>query len=119
MLGTFVLSSDHYDAYYTKAMKVRRIIQDKTNDVLSKYDFILGPTTPDTAFEIGQNVKDPITMYLQDIFTVHANISGHPSISLPLGNHSNGLPFGIQLMAKPFQEKELFGFSKTLIDLFT
>ena len=116
MLGTFVLSSGYYDAYYTKAMKVRRLIQDKTNEVLSEFDMILGPTTPDTAFKIGENVKDPITMYLQDIFTVHANLSGHPAISLPLGNHTNGMPFGVQVMAKPFAEKELFAFSKELME---
>lgn len=115
MLGTFVLSSGYYDAYYTKAMKVRRLIQDKTNEVLSDYDVILGPTTPDTAFKIGENTKDPIKMYLQDIFTVHANMSGNPAISLPLGNHSNGLPFGIQVMGKQFGEKELFAFSHELM----
>ena len=116
MLGTFVLSSGYYDAYYTKAMKVRRLIQDKTNEVFGEFDMILGPTTPDTAFKIGENVKDPITMYLQDIFTVHANLSGNPAISLPLGNHSNGMPFGIQVMAKPFAEKELFAFSHELME---
>jgi aspartyl-tRNA(Asn)/glutamyl-tRNA(Gln) amidotransferase subunit A len=115
MLGTFVLSSGYYDAYYTKAMKVRRLIQDKTNEVFGEFDIILGPTTPDTAFKIGENVKDPITMYLQDIFTVHANLSGNPAISLPLGNHSNGMPFGVQVMAKPFAEKELFAFSQELM----
>ncbi len=117
MLGTFVLSSGYYDAYYTKAMKVRRVIQDKTNEVFKNFDFVLGPTTPDTAFKIGENVKDPITMYLQDIFTVHANISGNPAISLPLGSHSNGMPFGVQIMAKSFEEKQLFGFSDNLIKL--
>ena len=117
MLGTFVLSSGYYDAYYTKAMKVRRLIQDKTNEVLTEFDMILGPTTPDTAFKIGENVKDPITMYLQDIFTVHANLSGNPAISLPLGNHSNGMPFGVQVMAKPFAEKELFAFSQELMEI--
>ena len=117
MLGTFVLSSGYYDAYYTKAMKVRRLIQDKTKEVLTEFDVILGPTTPDTAFKIGENVKDPITMYLQDIFTVHANLSGNPAISLPLGNHSNGMPFGVQVMAKPFAEKELFAFSQELMEI--
>ena len=117
MLGTFVLSSGYYDAYYTKAMKVRRLIQDKTKEVLTECDVILGPTTPDTAFKIGENVKDPITMYLQDIFTVHANLSGNPAISLPLGNHSNGMPFGVQVMAKPFAEKELFAFSQELMEI--
>ena len=117
MLGTFVLSSGYYDAYYTKAMKVRRVIQQKTEEVFEKFDFVLGPTTPDTAFKIGENVKDPITMYLQDIFTVHANISGNPAISLPLGESSDGLPFGIQLMAKPFAEKDLFDFSSILMEI--
>ncbi len=116
MLGTFVLSSGYYDAYYTKAMKVRRVIQQKTEQVFKDFDVILGPTAPDTAFKIGENVKDPITMYLQDIFTVHANISGNPAISLPLGKHTNGLPFGIQLMTKPFEEELLFQFSKELMD---
>lgn len=117
MLGTFVLSSGYYDAYYTKAMKVRQLIKIKTDEVFSSFDFILGPTTPDTAFKIGENVKDPITMYLQDIFTVHANISGNPAISLPIGKHSNGMPFGLQVMANNFQEKELFNFSEYLMNL--
>jgi len=73
------------------------------------------PTTPTTAFEIGKNVDDPITMYLQDIFTVQANLSGNPAISLPLGNHSNGLPFGIQLMGKHFDEAGLLSFSDYLM----
>lgn len=117
MLGTFVLSSGYFDAYYTKAMKVRQVIKQKTDEVFNDFDFVIGPTTPDTAFKIGENVKDPITMYLQDIFTVHANMSGNPAISLPLGNHSNGMPFGLQIMADNFKEKELFNFSETLMNL--
>ena len=115
MLGTFVLSHGYYDAYYTKGQKVRRVIQDKTKAIFEDYDLILTPTTPSTAFEIGKNDKDPITMYLQDIFTVQANLAGNPAISLPIGNHSNGLPFGIQLMGKPFQEADLFAFSDYLM----
>jgi len=115
MLGTFVLSQGYYDAFYTKGQKVRRVIQNKTNDILAKYDFILLPTTPTTAFEIGKNVDDPITMYLQDIFTVQANLCGNPAISLPLGNHSNGLPFGIQVMGKHFDEGNLLSFSDYLM----
>lgn len=111
MLGTFVLSHGYYDAYYTKGQKVRRVIQNKTKAILDEYDFILTPTTPTTAFELGKNVDDPITMYLQDIFTVQANLSGNPAISLPLGEHSNGLPFGIQLVGKHFQEENLLAFS--------
>lgn len=115
MLGTFVLSHEFYDAYYTKGQKVRRMIQDRTNDIFKAHDFILTPTTPCTAFEIGKNIDDPITMYLQDIFTVHANLSGNPAISLPLGDHSNGLPFGIQIMANHFEEGKLLAFSNHLM----
>ena len=86
----------------------------------NKYDLIVSnPPYLSTkeAHKIGENVKDPITMYLQDIFTVHANLSGNPAISLPLGNHSNGMPFGVQVMAKPFAEKELFAFSQELMEI--
>ncbi|TAL61062.1 MAG: Asp-tRNA(Asn)/Glu-tRNA(Gln) amidotransferase subunit GatA [Bacteroidetes bacterium] len=117
MLGTFVLSSGYYDAYYSKAQKVRRVLRDKTNDILKKYDFILSPTTPGTAFKHG-DVKDPIQMYLEDIFTVLANLTGMPAISLPLGKSSSGMPFGVQLMGKKFGEKELLEFSKTLMEKF-
>jgi len=113
MAGTFVLSQGFYDAYYTKGQRVRRVIQDKTNEIFSKFDFILTPTTPSTAFKIDA-VKDPISMYLQDIYTVHANLSGNPAISLPIGNHSNGLPFGVQLMANHFEEKDLMNFARVL-----
>jgi aspartyl-tRNA(Asn)/glutamyl-tRNA(Gln) amidotransferase subunit A len=113
MAGTFVLSNEYYDAYYTKGQKVRRVLKDKTEEIFSAYDFILLPTTPATAFELNA-VKDPIQMYLQDIFTVHANLTGNPAISLPLGNHSNGMPFGIQVMGKNFEEKNLFNFSAYL-----
>lgn len=113
MAGTFVLSHGYYDAYYTKAQKVRRVLVDKTEEIFSSFDFILLPTTPSTAFELN-GVKDPIQMYLQDIFTVHANLTGHPAISLPLGKHSNGLPFGIQVMAKKFDENGLFNFAEYL-----
>jgi len=116
MLGTFVLSSGYYDAYYSKAQKVRRLIRDKTQEIFNDYDFILLPTTPHTAFEIGKKTDDPIAMYLEDIFTVHANLAGIPAISLPIGKHSNGLPFGIQLMANKFEEKELLAFSKFLME---
>lgn len=116
MLGTFVLSHGYYDAYYTKGQKVRRVIQNRTKEILDEYDFIITPTTPTTAFEIGQNADDPITMYLQDIFTVQANLSGNPAISLPLGQHSNGLPFGIQLMGKHYAESDLLAFSDYMMN---
>lgn len=115
MLGTFVLSAGYFDAYYTKGLKVRKMIKTKTEEIFNSYDFILLPTTPTTAFKIGENIKDPITMYLQDIFTVHANLAGIPAISLPLGQHSNGLPYGMQLMAKRFDDAKLLAFSNELM----
>jgi aspartyl-tRNA(Asn)/glutamyl-tRNA(Gln) amidotransferase subunit A len=116
MLGTFVLSSGYYDAYYARGQKVRRIFVDKTNEIFKNYDLILSPTTPGTAFQFGQNDLDPIKMYLEDIFTVHAPITGLPAISLPLGKHSNGLPFGIQLMARKYDEMTLLAFSEKLMN---
>ena len=115
MLGNFVLSSGYYDAYFTKAQKVRRLIKTKTEEMLKNNDVLILPTAPSTAFNIGE-IKDPIKMYLQDIFTVHANITGAPAISLPIGTHSNNLPFGIQLMANSFQENTLFEVSNLLIE---
>jgi aspartyl-tRNA(Asn)/glutamyl-tRNA(Gln) amidotransferase subunit A len=116
MLGTFVLSEGYYDAYYSKAQKVRRMIQDKTKEIFQKHEFILLPTTPGTAFRFGANSADPIQMYLEDIFTVHANHAGIPAISLPLGKHSNGMPFGVQLMARHFEEAALLRFSAALVN---
>lgn len=110
MAGTFVLSHGYYDAYYTKGMKVRRLLKDKTEAIFANFDLILLPTTPGTAFERGA-VSDPIQMYLQDIFTVHANLTGNPAISVPIGTHSNGLPFAAQLMGKDFKEDELLQFA--------
>lgn len=114
MLGTFVLSAGYYDAYYSKGQRVRRLLQNRINEIFSAYDLILSPTTPGTAFEFGQKGADPIAMYLEDIFTVLANITGHPAISIPAGKHSNGLPFGIQFTAKSFADAELMAFSKML-----
>jgi len=116
MAGTFVLSNEFYDSYYTKAQKVRRILRDKTDEIMKDFDFLVLPTTPDVAFELN-GVKDPIQMYLQDIFTVHANHTGNPAISLPLGKNEEGLPFGFQVMANHFKEKEMFDFSNYLINL--
>ena len=113
MAGTFVLSHGYYDAYYTKAQKVRRILKDKTDEMFNQVDFILMPTTPSTAFEKNA-IKDNIQMYLQDIFTVHANLTGNPAMSIPMGIHSNGLPFGIQIMSDRFKEGELFEYAKII-----
>ena len=115
MLGTFVLSSGYYDAYYSKGQRVRRLLKNKTTEILENYDFILLPTTPGTAFEFGQKSADPIAMYLEDIFTVQANITGLPAISLPMGKHSNGLPFGVQVIGKNFAESDVFAFSDYLM----
>lgn len=116
MLGTFVLSAGYYDAYYGRGQKVRRLLRDKTNEILKNYDFIITPTTPGTAFEFGKNAEDPIKMYLEDIFTVQAPLAGLPAISLPMGKHSNGLPFGVQVMASKFEESKLFAFSNYLMN---
>jgi aspartyl-tRNA(Asn)/glutamyl-tRNA(Gln) amidotransferase subunit A len=116
MLGTYVLSAGYYDAYYTKAQKVRRIVQEKTNAVLAEYDFIISPTSPHTAFDLKAQTNDQIKMYLEDIFTVQANLAGIPAISLPIGISEENMPFGIQLMGKAFDEANLLGFSKTLMN---
>lgn len=114
MAGTFVLSHGYYDAYYTKGQRVRRVLQDYTNTLFEKVDFLLTPSTPDVAFELN-GVTDPIQMYLQDIFTVHANLTGNPAISLPLGETTDKLPFGIQITAKHFAEQDMFDFSNYLV----
>jgi aspartyl-tRNA(Asn)/glutamyl-tRNA(Gln) amidotransferase subunit A len=110
MLGTFILSAGYYDAYYTKAQKMRRLIREKTEEILDNYDFILTPTAPEPAFKLGREEKDPVVSYLADIFTVQASLSGMPAVSLPV--KADGLPFGLQLVAKRFDEQELLNFSK-------
>jgi len=114
MLGTFVLSSGYYDAYYSKAQKVRRLIADKTFEIFQNFDFILMPASPTPPWNIGEKVDDPVAVYLSDIFTVQANMVGIPAISLPVGNHENGLPIGVQLMSNKFEEEMLLGFSDYL-----
>ena len=116
MLGTFVLSSGYYDAYYSKAQKVRRILRDRTQSIFENNDFILLPSTPSTAFKLGERSADPIKMYLEDIYTVQANLCGVPAVSLPLGKHSNGLPFGVQLMANTNHDSQLMAFSSRLMN---
>ncbi len=112
MLGTFVLSAGYYDAYYSKAQKVRRLLRDKTQEIFDQYDIIILPTTPGVAFEFGANSADPIKMYLEDIFTVQANLTGFPAISVPAGKNKDGLPFGVQLMARRFEESTMFACAK-------
>lgn len=113
MLGSFVLSAGFYDAYYAQAQKVRRKIQAHSLNTLSEYDFIIGPTSPHGAFEIG-GVKDPIAMYLEDIFTVQANLCGLPAASIPVGTDDQQRPLGLQLMANKFEEAKLLSFSKAI-----
>lgn len=115
MSGTFVLSAGYYDAYYSKAQKVRRLIADKTLEVLKSYDFILCPAAPTPPFKLGSHSDDPIAMYLGDIFTVQANLVGIPGISLPIGNTEDGLPVGMQFMAGKFEEGKLLAFSEQLL----
>ncbi len=117
MLGTFVLSSDQYEEYYEKAQKVRRVIQNETQKVLENADAILIPTTSTPAFKLGEKSKDPVAMYLADLFTVQANLAGNPAISLPLMTNSQGLPMGVQLMTKFGEEERLFDLSRLLENL--
>lgn len=115
MLGTFVLSAGYYDAYFTRAQKVRKLLIDKIDLIFRDFDFIILPTSPVTAFKAGEKMDDPIAMYLADIYTVMANLAGIPAISIPLFIHSNGMPFGLQLMANKFNEVSLLQVSHLLL----
>ena len=117
MLGTFVLSAGYYDAYYAKAQKVRRLIKNRTEEILKKYDFILTPTAPEPAFKLDRKDIDPVVTYLEDIFTVQASLAGIPAISLPVQNNSAGLPLGLQLTTKAFNEAELLNFATYFVNL--
>ncbi|MGI4738857.1 MAG: Asp-tRNA(Asn)/Glu-tRNA(Gln) amidotransferase subunit GatA [Janthinobacterium lividum] len=114
MLGTFVLSASYYDAYYTKAQRVRRLIKEKTDELLRQYDFLVLPTTPTTAFKIGEK-QDPVSMYLADIFTVQASLAGVPAISIPAGHDNDGMPIGLQILSGAFREADLLAFANTLM----
>ena len=115
LLGTFVLSAGYYDAYFSKAQKVRRLLIDKTDVAFKNYDVIIMPTSPTTAFDIGEKSGDPIALYLADIYTVFANLTGIPGISVPLFKHSNGMPFGLQAMTNKWDELTLLQFSELLM----
>lgn len=104
MLGTYVLSAGYYDAYYRKGQKVRRLIMKDFEEAFNEVDYIISPTTPTTAFKIGEKIEDPLAMYLNDIYTVSANLAGIPAISIPAGFDKDNLPFGIQIMGKKFDE---------------
>jgi len=105
LIGTYVLSSGYYDAYYLKAQRVRRLIKNDFDEAFKNVDTILTPTTPSSAFAIGENIDDPIAMYLNDVLTVPANLAGLPAISIPAGYDQNNLPLGLQLIGKPFDEQ--------------
>ena len=111
MLGTFVLSAGYYDAYYRKAQKVRRLIRNDFDSAFKEVDIILTPTTPTTAFKIGEKSDDPLEMYLNDVYTTSANLAGIPGISIPITKSSAGLPIGMQLFANQFKEEKLFQMS--------
>ena len=111
MIGTYVLSSGYYDAYYLKAQKVRRLIKNDFDDVYKKVDAILTPSTPSSAFKIGEKTNDPISMYLNDIFTVPINLAGLPAISVPAGYEKNDIPLGLQFIGKPFDEQTILNLS--------
>ena len=116
LLGTFVLSASYYDAYYTKAQKVRRIIRDKTKAILKQHDFIIMPITPTTAFRLGEHTDNPLEMYLADLFSVQANVAGVPAIAIPCGKDKQGLPIGLQVIADDFEESKLLHFSNSLMN---
>ncbi|MHB8906994.1 MAG: amidase family protein, partial [Melioribacteraceae bacterium] len=112
MLGTYVLSSGYYDAYYRKAQKVRRLLKQDFDKAFEKVDLILTPTTPTTAFKIGEKTSDPLEMYLGDIYTTSANLAGIPGINIPIGKDMQGLPIGMQVMSRQFDELSLLQFSQ-------
>jgi aspartyl-tRNA(Asn)/glutamyl-tRNA(Gln) amidotransferase subunit A len=115
MLGTFVLSEGYFDAYFTKAQQVRRLLTQQTQEIFKNFDALILPTVPETAFELGTMQKDPISMYLADIYTVYANLTGIPGISVPLFKHSNGMPFGVQVLTNKHNELTLLELSGLLL----
>ena len=108
MLGTYALSSGYYDAYYLKAQKVRTQIKQDFDKAFEKYDVLVTPTSPTTAFKFGEKMDDPLSMYLADIFTVNCNLAGVPGMSIPCGFSSSGMPIGLQILGKPFDEEMIF-----------
>src|SRR5690606_32297824 len=116
MLGNFVLSSGYYDAYFTHAQKVRRILTNQLSLIFNDFDFLCLPTSPSVAFKIGEKMEDPVAMYIADIYTVIANLTGVPGISLPLFTHPvHQMPFGIQLLSAHFNELSLLSFSNNIL----
>lgn len=116
MLGTYVLSAGYYDAYYRKAQKVRRLIKNDFTEAFKKVDVILTPTTPTTAFKIGEKSNDPLQMYLSDIYTTSINLAGIPGISIPIGLDSANLPIGLQILTNQFEEEKLFQMANFILN---
>ena len=114
MIGTYVLSSGYYDAYYLKAQKVRRLIKNDFDEAYKKVDAILTPSTPSSAFKIGEKLNDPVSMYLNDIFTVPINLAGLPAISIPAGHDKKGYPLGLQVIGKAFDEQSILNIAFAL-----
>ena len=113
MLGSFVLSSGYYDAFYKKALQARAMIKDAYEGLFGKLDMILAPVAPTTAYKIGENVDDPMKMYMGDIYTVSVNLAGLPAVALPCGFDEQGLPIGFQLIGEAFSEKKLISTART------
>ncbi|TVR13858.1 MAG: Asp-tRNA(Asn)/Glu-tRNA(Gln) amidotransferase subunit GatA [Balneolaceae bacterium] len=117
LLGTYVLSAGYYDAYYAKAQKVRRLIKNDFTEAFKQVDVIVSPTAPTTAFKLGENLNDPLQMYLNDVYTISANLAGICGISVPAGTHSNGLPVGLQFMGNAFRESDILRAAKRIENL--
>ncbi len=116
MLGTYVLSSGYYDAYYRKAQKVRRLIKEDFDNAFKEVDLLITPTTPTVAFKIGEKSDDPLQMYLSDIYTTSANLAGIPGMSIPIGKNSENLPIGLQILSQQFEEEKIFQLAKHIQD---
>lgn len=116
MLGTYVLSTGYYDAYYRKAQKVRRLIKEDFDNVFKQVDLLITPTTPTTAFKIGEKSDDPLKMYLSDIYTTSANLAGLPGISIPIGRNSEDMPIGLQILSQQFDEEKILQLAKHIQD---
>ena len=115
LLGTFVLSEGYYDNYYSKAQKIRRLVKEQTNEILQSSDFILLPTSPTIPFKLNEKYKDPTILYLQDVFTVQANLSGNPSLSIPILKYKKDAPVGAQLIGAVAKDKELLTFGNHIL----
>jgi aspartyl-tRNA(Asn)/glutamyl-tRNA(Gln) amidotransferase subunit A len=115
MLGSFVLSAGYFDAYYTKAQKVRRILQQRTDMIFNDFDFLIAPNSPQIAPKLGELTQDPVAMYMKDIFTIFANLTGITAVSVPIFKHSSNLSLGLQVASRQHNEVPLLRFSHQLM----